>query len=122
MAQKGKGAKPSVAGFICNGMAFPIPREQLARTEFLTRSKRRKPEAFDEAVRSFETEVTNLTGGDPLGPETWAGAKSISRQARVKASMAVLMSFGVTAWPVSPAEEAAARAMATPLEEVANVA
>lgn len=110
----GKSAKAAVGVFSCNGMTFPIPREQLARTEFLTRGKRRKTEAFDEAVRGFEAEVAAITGGEPLTLESWIGAKSASRQARVKASMAVLMSFGVTAWPVSPEEEARARAMAGP--------
>jgi hypothetical protein len=115
-AESTGGRKP-IGVFTCGGMSFPIPREQLARTEFLTRGKRRNPAAFDEAVRGFEAEVAALTGGGPLDVASWSGSGSLSRQARVKASMAVLMSFGVTAWPVSPEEEATARALADPVEE-----
>lgn len=98
--------------FHCAAMSFPIPREQLSKTEFLTRKKRTQPGAFEEAVEKLETEIAALTGGKELTVETWASARSAMGQARVKASMAVLMSFGVTHYPVPADQEARARALA----------
>lgn len=103
-----------VGVFHCAGVAFPIPREQLAKTEFLTRKKRLQPEAYDEAILKFETEVSALTGGQPVTAEVWAANGSAIAKARVKATMAVLMSFGVTQFPVPADQEARARALATP--------
>lgn len=92
-------------------MSFPIPREQLARTEFLTRKKRTQPEAFDEAVKKLEEEIASLTGGKGLTEESWMASKSAIGQGRVKASMAVLMTFGVSQYPVPLDQEARARAL-----------
>lgn len=102
--------------FHVGGVTFPIPREQLARTEFLTRKKRTQADAYAEAVSKLETEIDGVTGGKPLTVETWAACKSSIAQARVKASMAVLMSFGVTHYPVPPEQEARARSFAEPEE------
>jgi len=97
----------------CNGLLLTIPRGEYAKTEFFTRKKRTHPEGFDEAVLKFETELKALTGGEPLTPETWGGKGKLRAQANVKAAAAVLLTFGVSAYPVPEEQETQARAMAT---------
>lgn len=98
--------------FHIGGISFPIPREQLARTEFLTRKKRTQPEAYGEALLKLEEEIHALTAGNDLTAETWAASRAPMAKARVKASMAVLMSFGVTHYPVPLEQEERARSLA----------
>ncbi|MCE6959717.1 hypothetical protein LAZ40_11870 [Cereibacter sphaeroides] len=103
--------KPQVRCFHMAGIEFPIPRELVVRTEVLTRGRRKLPQAFDEAVGQLESELVSVTGGAEVTPSLWLTVRSRIDQARVKAAMAVLLSFGVTSYPVSEEQEAAARAM-----------
>lgn len=103
-------------------MALPIPRPEVAKTEVLTRKKRRHPDGFDEAVRKLEAEVTAMVGEQELTSESWISAKSKIGQARIKSAMAVLLTFGVSRYPVPAEEEAAARALATQDDQAQSAA
>jgi len=96
----------------CNGVLLTVPRGEYAKTEFLTRKKRVLPNGFEEAVAKFHKELAALTGGEPLTPETWGGKGKLRLQANVKAAAAVLMTFGVSEFPVPADQEARARALA----------
>ena len=98
--------------FFHNEIGFPIPHAQCVATELMTRSLRKLPEAFGEAIEQLEKEITALTGGEALTLETWSKRGAVLKRARVKASMAVLLSFGVTHFPVPADEESGAPAMA----------
>jgi len=112
---KSAGKKPQlVHGFICHDLMLTLPREEVARTKILTRKKRVLPDGFDEAVRIFEEKLNALTEGAALTQETWGGKKNLKKQSDLKATAAVLLSFGVSRYPVTPEEEAAARALADP--------
>jgi hypothetical protein len=104
----------------CNGVLLTVPRGEYAKTEFLTRKKRVLPTGFDEAVAKFETELAALTDGEPLTPDTWGGKGKLRLQANLKAAAAVLMTFGVSEFPVPADQEARARALAGQGEPVAG--
>jgi hypothetical protein len=111
MAKK-KPKKIQVHMFFYNGIGFAIPRGEAARVEILTRRKRKHPDGFSEAVKKLEDELTALIGDQQLTDESWIGSKSPMGQARVKAAMAVLLSFGISQYPIPKEQEEAARALA----------
>ena len=104
-----------VHAFRCQELILTVPREIAARVATLTARKRTKPEAYAEAVAKFEAELAALTGGAPLSKETWGGKGRAKDQADLVAAAAVLLSFGVSAYPVPEGQESAARALATPV-------
>jgi hypothetical protein len=107
-----------VHAFSCHDLLLTIPRGDLAKTEFLTRRKRVLPNGYDEAIAKFETELTALTGGATLTPETWGGKGNLKKQANLKAAAAVLLTFGVSHYPVPETQEAQARALGKPKTEI----
>lgn len=112
MAKTKKKKKPGLFHMFHHGnLAFPIPQREVARTEILTRQKRRHSDGFDEAVSKLEAEISAMSGDDGLSVDSWAKAKPIVK-GRVLASMGILLTFGVSRYPVSDEEEAAARALA----------
>jgi hypothetical protein len=114
---KGKPEKKlMVHGFRCQDLLLAVPREIAARVAALTAKKRTRPDAYDEAIAKFEAELATLTGGAPLTAETWGGKGRAKDQADLVAAAAVLLSFGVSAYPVPADQEAAARALAGPTE------
>lgn len=114
-----KKKKPLIVhAFNCHDLLLTIPRGDLARTEFLTRRKRILPDGYDEAIAKFETELHALTDGAPLTPETWGGKGNLKKQANLKAAAAVLMTFGVSHYPVPDTQAALARALAPPRIEI----
>ena len=102
-------------------LAFPIPQREVARIEIMTRVKRRHPKGYVEAVRNLEAEVAAVFGDQGLTAESWAKAKPIGK-GRVMAAMGILLTFGVSHFPVPEAEEAAARALANPVEKALDAA
>ncbi len=104
--------KPMVHPFRCQGLTLAVPREIAARVNVLTARKRVLPDGYDAAIEKFEEELRDLTGGDPLTPETWGGKSRVRKQADLTAAAAVLLSFGLTGYPVVPEEETRARALA----------
>lgn len=107
--------KPHVAyAFACQDVLLTLPREQVATTRLLTRRKRVLPEGYDEAIKIFEEKLHALTEGERLTPELWFGKGNVKKRADLKATAAVLLSFGVSAYPVPADQEAAARALAAP--------
>lgn len=107
-------SKVLVHAFFCQDLTLTVPREIAARVRTLTAKKRVLPDGYDEAVRKFEEELSDLTGGAPLSPETWGGKSRLKQQADLVSAAAVLLSFGVSRYPVPPEEEAFARALAQP--------
>ncbi len=103
--------KMMVHAFRCQDLLLAVPREIAARVATLTARKRTRPDAYDEAVAKFESELATLTGGAPLTAETWGGKKRARDQADLVAAAAVLLSFGISAYPVPAEQEAAARAL-----------
>jgi hypothetical protein len=123
MARSGKKTqkKPQVVhAFACHDVLLTLPREQVATTKVLTRKKRVLPDGYDEAVKIFEEKLHLLTEGETLTPELWFGKGNVKKQADLKAAAAVLLSFGVSAYPVPAEQEAAARALADPVPDAKN--
>lgn len=123
MARSGKKTqkKPQVVhAFACHDVLLTISREQVATTKVLTRKKRILPDGYDEAIKIFEEKLTALASGGGLTPEIWFGKGNLKKQADLKAAAAVLLSFGVSAYPVPAEQEAAARALAAPAEDAKN--
>ena len=98
--------------FTCHEVQLTIPREQAAQTRALSKKKVVLPEAYDEAVKTFEEKLRALAGDEPLTAEIWFAKGTLTRQGGLKAAAAVLLAFGVSAYPVPPEQEAAARALA----------
>lgn len=98
--------------FTCHEVQLTIPREQAAQTRALSKRKIVLPDAYDEAIKTFEEKLKPIAGDDPLTPEVWFGKGTVTKQGGLKAAAAVLLAFGVSAYPVPPEQEAAARALA----------
>lgn len=107
-------SKVMVHGFRCQELILAVPREIAARVSALTARKRTRPDAYDEAITKFEGELAVLTGGAPLSAETWGGKGRAKDRADLVAAAAVLLSFGVSEYPVPEAQEQAARALVIP--------
>ena len=116
MSKQRKTTKKPDPVFTCHGMRMPIDREIMARTEVLTRKKRVLPNGYDEAIKTFEEKLHLLSETGVLTPEAWVGKGKLKAQGGLKAAAAVLLSFGVSNFPVPPEQEAAARALAVQTE------
>lgn len=106
--------------FTCHEVQLTIPREQAAQTRALSKKKVVLPEAYDEAIKTFEEKLKPLAGDEPLTPEIWFGKGTVTKQGGLKAAAAVLLAFGVSAYPVPPEQEAAARALAAQADNAKN--
>jgi hypothetical protein len=103
-----------VHAFACGEVLLTLPREQVAKTEMMTRKKRVLPNGYDEAIKTFEEKLSAFTTGETLTPDLWFRKGNVKKQADLKAAATVLLAFGVSAYPVPADQEAAARALAAP--------
>lgn len=103
--------------FSCHEVLLTLPREVVARTKVLTRNKRVLPDGYDEAIKMFEKNLNALASGERLTPGIWFGRGTLKTQADLKAAAAVLLSFGISSYPVPADQEAAARALAIPVTD-----